>query len=110
AWTGPIVVIDVKGEVYAATAKRRRELGRKVVRFDLRRSAQRSHRWNPLAGIALDDTERLLAMARVLVTQSGPQNAYFSDRAVDILTGTMAAELLDASRSGRAATMQNVAR
>lgn len=109
SWIGPIVVIDPKGDVFAATSKRRLQLGRKVVRFDLRRAVKRGHQWNPLAGVALDDTERLIAMARVLVVEGGTQNAYFSDRAVDLLAGTMAAELLDAYGSGRQPTMQNVA-
>lgn len=110
AWLGAAVVIDVKGEVFAATGYRRQQLGRKVARFDLRRGARHGDFWNPLQGIAVNNVERLLAMARVLVVEGGTQNAYFSDRAVDFLAGTMAAELLDASRGSRPPTMQNVAR
>lgn len=109
-WTGAVVIIDPTGEVFAATGKRRQQLGRRAARFDLRRRAKGSHHWNPLYGIAIDDVERLIAMARVMVVDGGPQNAYFSDRAVEFLAGVMAAELLDASRKQREPAMQNVAR
>lgn len=109
AWNGPIVLIDPKGEVFDVAARRRAQLGRNVVRFDLRRGARNSHRWNPLHGIAPDDTERLLAMAKVGVVEGGTENAYFSNRAVDVLAGAMSAELLDAARSRRVATLARVA-
>lgn len=110
AWSGAAFVIDVKGEIFAATARRRHQLGRQPVCLDLRREASRSDRWNPLKGIPADNVERLLAMARVLVVEGGANNAYFSERAVDFLAGAMATELLDASRNDRSPTMQNVAR
>ena len=33
-YPGPVVCVDIKGEAYAVTARRRRELGQRVVRLD----------------------------------------------------------------------------
>ncbi|RYF00947.1 MAG: type VI secretion protein, partial [Oxalobacteraceae bacterium] len=48
AWAGPAVVIDPKGEIYKATAARRRAMGRRVVCLDPLGLVEGQDRWNPL--------------------------------------------------------------
>ncbi len=49
-YTGPVVVVDPKGENYAVTAERRRELGQEVILLDPFNitGAETRHRFNPL--------------------------------------------------------------
>lgn len=110
AWNGPVVVIDPKGEVFRVTARRRRQLGRRVIRFDLRRGAKNSQRWNPLAGLHPRDVERLQNIARSLVTQEANENKYFSDRGIDVFAGAIAAAIVEARATEREPTPADVAR
>src|SRR5690554_496613 len=53
---GPVIVIDPKGENYAVTARRRRELGQRVVLLDpFYVTGARSDSFNPLDLLARDD-------------------------------------------------------
>jgi type IV secretion system protein VirD4 len=47
AWTGSLIVLDVKGEVFEATAGHRAAMGQQIYRFDPAAEDGRSHRWNP---------------------------------------------------------------
>lgn len=56
AWRGSLIVLDVKGECYRATAGYRAEhLGQKVYRFDPTAEDGRTHRWNPFSVVKRDD-------------------------------------------------------
>jgi type IV secretory pathway TraG/TraD family ATPase VirD4 len=49
SWRGSLVVLDVKGEAFRATAGYRSAvLGQDVYRFDPAAESERTHRWNPL--------------------------------------------------------------
>lgn len=48
SWSGPAVVIDPKGEIFKATAERRRAMGRRVICLDPVSLVGGSDRWNPL--------------------------------------------------------------
>ena len=53
AWEGSAVVLDVKGEIFEATARHRRKQGDKVFRFAPTDFAdRRTHRYNPLLRIS----------------------------------------------------------
>jgi type IV secretion system protein VirD4 len=49
AWPGSMVVLDVKGEVFEATAGHRKVMGQEIYRFDPAAADARSHRWDPFA-------------------------------------------------------------
>ena len=64
AWTGSLVVLDIKGEAYAATAGHRAAMGQHVYLFDPAAESGRSHRWDPFAAVQRDSTARFRQIAR----------------------------------------------
>lgn len=92
SWGGPAVVIDPKGEVYRATAARRRTLGRRVVCLDPLGLVGGEDAWNPLASRDANDILYLQQTALALLpaaTSDGEASAYFRNRAVDLIVGAM---------------------
>ncbi|WP_303697584.1 type IV secretory system conjugative DNA transfer family protein [Brevundimonas naejangsanensis] len=92
SWGGPAVVIDPKGEVYRATAARRRALGRRVVCLDPLGLVGGEDAWNPLASRDANDVLYLQQTALALLpaaTSDGEASAYFRNRAVDLIVGAM---------------------
>lgn len=93
SYTGSVVVIDPKGELYDLTAARRREFG-KVFRLAplARTNEPPSDRYNPLE--ELDDDRELGARARrlaeMLVVRQGDKGAaeaaFFENEAINLLT------------------------
>jgi type IV secretion system protein VirD4 len=96
AWSGSAVVIDPKGEVYEATQRRRRALGRPVYCLDLRTKPSGNGRWNPLIGLDTDDVLYLQRAALALLPSMKGENAYFRDRGSMFLAGVIAAAILGA--------------
>lgn len=65
AWPGSLVVLDVKGELFEATAGHRsKKLGQKVYRFDPAAEDGRSHRWDPFAAVNRRGESRFREVAR----------------------------------------------
>ncbi|MBX9934750.1 MAG: type IV secretory system conjugative DNA transfer family protein [Methylobacterium sp.] len=86
AWFGPVVVIDPKGEAYAATARRRRDLERRVFCLDPKGLVGGTDTWNPLLTFDPDDILYLQRLARALLPSSVSDNGqYFVDRAADVI-------------------------
>ncbi|MGU3422323.1 type IV secretory system conjugative DNA transfer family protein [Methylobacterium sp. D54C] len=86
AWCGPVVVIDPKGEAYTATARRRRELGRRVVCLDPKGIVGGTDTWNPLLALDPDDILYLQRLARALLPDTvGGDGQYFQNRAADVI-------------------------
>lgn len=94
SWNGPAVVIDPKGEVYAAVGERRRALGRDVYVLDLRREGRRSNQWNPMGLCRATDALGLMRVARALIPEMTGESLYFRERAVSLMSGIFAAVLL----------------
>ena len=94
AWCGPVVVIDPKGEAYTATARRRRELGRRVVCLDPKGLVGGTDTWNPLLALDPDDILYLQRLARALLPDTvGGDGQYFQNRAADVIVaGFLAAQ------------------
>lgn len=67
AWPGSLIVLDVKGECYRATAGYRAEhLRQKVYRFDPTAEDGRTHRWNPFSVVnRLDPARRYDQISRL---------------------------------------------
>ncbi len=96
AWSGPAVILDTKGEIYLASAARRRALGRTVVCLDPTGLVGGTDRWNPLARIKADNVLYLQRTARALLpggTARDANGSYFENRAVDYLVGVFIAAL-----------------
>jgi len=110
SWSGPCVVIDPKGEVFEAVVRRRRELGRRVIKFDLRKGAKNVHRWNPMSEMDLQDVAHFQRITKALVSDAGSGNQYFTDRGGDIFTGMLLVAMVEAAREKRVATPADVAR
>lgn len=92
AWSGPVVVIDPKGDVYRATRRRRAELGRRVVYLDLTGGAEGTDAFNVLDKLKKSDVSKMLAIARRLLPSAKSDSAnggYFINRAVDFIAGAI---------------------
>lgn len=102
SWTGPAVVVDPKGEIYKATAERRRALGRRVVCLDPLGLVGGADRWNPLNGRDASDVLYLQHTALALLPEAsgdGEASAYFRNRAVDLITGALLVSLTRGNRT-----------
>jgi len=65
SWRGSLVVLDVKGEAFRATAGyRSRVLGQDVFLFDPAAENERTHRWNPLAPVQRTSLDRFDQISR----------------------------------------------
>jgi type IV secretion system protein VirD4 len=65
AWQGSLVVLDVKGEAFAATAGHRAAMGHQVFLLDPASANGRSHRWDPLAAVSRTSPDRFDQIARM---------------------------------------------
>ncbi|UIY43504.1 type IV secretory system conjugative DNA transfer family protein [Methylobacterium radiotolerans] len=102
AWFGPVVVIDPKGEAYAATARRRRALGRRVVCLDPVDIVGGVDTWNPLLTIDPDDILYLQRLARALLPSSvSAEGQYFHDRAADVIVAGFLAARAEGEATAR---------
>ena len=89
-YSGPIIVIDPKGENAAVTAKRRREMGQRVHVVDpFGISGEKASRFNPLDLVepqyadATDDASMIAKM----ITPPCDKDPYWHNRAVQVITG-----------------------
>ena len=110
SWRGPAVVIDPKGEVYAAVGKRRRALGRDVHVLDLRPGQKRSGKWNPMTNVRAADTLGMMRVARALIPEMSGESLYFRERAVSLLAGVFAVAMIEPREDKAAATPGDVER
>lgn len=86
--TGPVVALDIKGELATITGKRRRDAGRKVAILDPFGATgfKNTARFNPLSFIRPDHRDRDAAViADGLVMAENGDGAHFADRARDCL-------------------------
>lgn len=100
-WPGSVVVLDVKGENYAATAGWRKENGQEVYRFAPGEAG--SHCWNPLATAASDPVARqrdVLRLAATLFPAAEGRDEFWASMARDLFAGAAIAAI-DA-RGGKA--------
>lgn len=104
------VVIDIKGEIYKATAGRRRQMGQRVVVLDLYGVVtDKSDSLNPLAHIdpkhphALDD---IRALAEAIVVRTGNEKEPHFDDVAEMVIGAMIAFVVSALNE---ADLQSVA-
>lgn len=107
-WPGSVVVLDVKGENYAATAGWRQEHGQEVYRFSPGEAG--GHRWNPLAAISSDPAKRqrdVLRLAAALFPASEGRDDFWAGMARDLFAGVALAVL---EARGRQASLGDVYR
>lgn len=102
SWSGPAVVVDPKGEIFKATAERRRAMGRTVICLDPLGLVGGKDRWNPLHARDPSDVLYLQHTALALLpeaTSDGEASAYFRNRAVDLITGALLVTLTRGNRT-----------
>jgi type IV secretion system protein VirD4 len=93
AWTGSAVVLDIKGENFAATAGFRAAHGQPVFCWAPFARDQRSHRWNPLSSIrnearhAVGDTLAIAQMLYPTATHGSSSDSFFADQARNLFLG-----------------------
>ncbi len=89
-YPGSVIALDVKGELYDATAATRAEKFGKVIKLDLR-TVDESHKYNPLT---FCNRDKAWTEARFIAdqltgfshdTQSNNSSAYFNGRARDVI-------------------------
>lgn len=103
-WTGPAVVLDIKGEIYAATSGWREANVGPVYRFDPLNPG-RSHSYNPLLTVS-DDPDHIWEDSRFLadmlmVPGGKAKDPFWESRARDVLTAAIAATVRDNSSEER---------
>lgn len=84
---GPVVALDIKGELASITGKRRETNGRKVVVLDpFRTTKTRGFAYNPLSFIRDGHRDRDAAVIAdgLVLTETG-DGAHFADRARDVI-------------------------
>lgn len=92
-YPGSVVVTDPKGENYAVTARRRRELGTEVVAFDPFDVVGGTAAFNPLAMIdattsdAVDDARLIADMLVVVDGKETGEQAFWNEEARALLAG-----------------------
>ena len=91
-YTGSTVVLDVKGENYEKTARRRQQLGDNVFRFAPYAKDRRSHRYNPFDELAAAPERRryseALRLANSLVEARGRGTESWFEGAREIFAAT----------------------
>lgn len=103
-YDGPMIVIDPKGENAAITAERRREMGQTVHVIDpFHVSGLEPSRFNPLDIIdphyadCVDDA----AMIAAMITPTHESDPFWSNRAIQLITGLITHAMHDLPRSER---------
>ena len=91
-YPGSTVVLDVKGENYEKTARRRQALGDRVFKFAPYAKDRRSHRYNPFDEVAAAPERRrfseALRLARSLVEAKGKGTESWVDGSREIFAAT----------------------
>ena len=93
AWTGSAVVLDIKGENFAATAGFRAAHGQPVFCWAPFARDARSHRWNPLSSIrneprhAVGDTLAIAQMLYPSAAHGSSSDSFFADQARNLFLG-----------------------
>ena len=92
-WPDSVVVLDIKGENFDATAGYRAEHGQAVFAFSPFDEDARSHRWNPLSAVRSSLLHRvgdLLGIGQVFFPNDGggtSSEAFFNDQARNLFLG-----------------------
>lgn len=94
-YTGPMIVVDVKGELYNITARRRREMGHKVICIDpWKVCGPVTGGFNPLDIMhlpGLDPDDAAISMAADIVGQVGSHSdRFWDDTSRSLLAGMLA--------------------
>ncbi|MGU3662249.1 type IV secretory system conjugative DNA transfer family protein [Methylobacterium fujisawaense] len=108
AYSGPVVVVDPKGDAHRASRRRRLMLGRKVRCLDPLGLSGGEDRWNPLLQRAAGDILYLQAMAQALLpaaAETSESGAFFRDRASVILVAAMLVSIREGRNDVAAAAM-----
>lgn len=91
AYPGPAVVIDPKGELFAATRAERSRLGEVIWLDPFNVTGQGSHAYNPLAELALTSPDLLGAesaqIADALIIPPERGDSHWTDAAKNLITG-----------------------
>ena len=68
-YPGSVIVLDLKGENYRVTSRRRRAMGDRVYRFSPHADDRRTHRYNPLEVLTRTPADRVYTEARRIAAQ-----------------------------------------
>jgi len=85
-YQGPIIVVDPKGENHAVTARRRKEMGHKVIR--LAPFEKETHTFNPLDMIRtdIDAVDDAMELARLMVRpERSVKDPFWDERAYQLI-------------------------
>ena len=104
-YPGPVIVIDPKGENVAITARRRREMGQRVVVIDpMGITDHPSDCLNPLDAIDITQAsavDEVAVLAQALnADQRDERNRYWSSRGMHLAIGAILQVLVDAQAKG----------
>lgn len=113
-YPGPVIVVDPKGENVAVTARRRREMGQRVVVIDpMGVTDHPSDTLNPLDAIDIDQAnavDEVAVLAQALNADvHDDRNRYWSSRGMHLMIGATLQTLVDArARGGRGGNLPAV--
>jgi type IV secretion system protein VirD4 len=98
-YRGPVIVLDVKGEVFDATAGHRQSSGSTVYRFSLIKDDGPNHQYNPLDAISRDEDEVFddaHRMAEVLIQRAADEkDPFWVNSARDLVAALIASVVID---------------
>jgi type IV secretion system protein VirD4 len=104
-YAGPLIALDIKGEVFEATAGHRQERGSRVLKFSLMNDGADRHAYNPLDFIDADAAtlwDEAAAFAALLITRPAhDRDPFWVNSARDLLAVHVAATLLLEKSSDR---------
>lgn len=90
AFDGSLIALDLRGEIFEATAGARAEGGQKVYRLDPLNEEGRTHRWNPFDRVrrgTVDAYGDITRLAHQVIQDLPGQNNFFSKTARSGFTG-----------------------
>ena len=88
--SGPLISIECKGDVYAATAEHRRQMGQQIVVLDLRQPNSRSGGYNPFDGYlrtAADIAMTARSAAADIIPNDPNESLFWTNWSSTMLTG-----------------------
>lgn len=101
---GSMCILDVKGEIYDVTARRRREMGQKVYAVDMREKPRGEDSLNPIDMFARCGSEIAVTARTVasnLINRANEREPFWNDSAENLITAGCAWAMADCPRAQR---------
>lgn len=92
-WHGSLLILDMKGEIFTATAGHRAAQGDTVIKFDFLGESGQTHRWNPFAFVRRNSQHTIIDIIRIaqrFFPENGSSDPFWMDAPRMAFTGIAA--------------------